>query len=738
MGDEVRPLRVESSGGSGRRRGRSRHSGQAATEPSLSEILHLREYWKTIRKRIWTLINFFVILVLSVTVLTVLQDPVYEAMATVQIDAFQSRNYGELQDMNRMGTGQFLSDQEFYATEHTKLRSRTMAKEVMTRLNLWNHEDFAASDDPVDDMLHLVTIAPVDGTRLVRLRCQNTDRELAEALCREWSEFYTENNLSGMQKRLDESVTRLNNQVEAARLDMIQAENSLLEFRKANEVLALSADDQGDLKLKMLTGLTEAMAETEAERVARQAEYQSLLRSVEAESDPLKLGLLVQNELTDELRQDYSTAIRERAELQDKYLEQHPKMVENTIRLSELEAQILGEVQNELARRRSLYELAQAREHKLGQSVTSRSGELLDLGALEAEMQRLSREVETKTSVHHYLLERAQETSVLAQLQVNNVAIVDVAEAKQDPVKPKVAVNISLAVLVGVMGGISLAIFFDYMDNTIKTREEVEALGIPFLGIIPSVPGLEGEGWEKARQRYLYSRNNPKSAFAEFLRNIRTNITYMARAEGRAGQRLLITSAGPREGKTTTSINLGITLAAGGKKVLLVDADMRRPSLHHAFGVDNEKGLSSMILGEATPEECSKQTVQENLSVIGSGPRPPNPAELLGGDGVRSMLDRLDELYDIVIIDSPPVVAVTDAVVLSQRVDGVILVVKSFKVGKDLVEQAKRQLTDVDAHLLGVVLNDFDIQRKSYGYYYYYSYYGSDRTEPDLGSRNAS
>ncbi|MFN7147216.1 MAG: CpsD/CapB family tyrosine-protein kinase, partial [Myxococcota bacterium] len=264
---------------------------------------------------------------------------------------------------------------------------------------------------------------------------------------------------------------------------------------------------------------------------------------------------------------------------------------------------------------------------------------------------------------------------------------------------------------------------------TIKTREEVEALGVPFLGIIPSVPGLEGEGWEVARERYLYSMNYPKSAFAEFCRNIRTTVNFSAREDGAPPRRLLITSAGPREGKTTSSINLAITFASAGRRVCLVDADLRRPSLHHAFGLDNEHGLSTLINGTSTVDQVAQASPQEGLYIIPSGPRPSNPAEMLGSPHCRAALDKLNEVFDLVIIDTPPVVAVTDAVVLANDVDGVILVVKSFKVARDLVLQAKRQLVDVDARLIGVILNNFDIQRKSYGYYYYYTYYGADRDE---------
>jgi capsular exopolysaccharide synthesis family protein len=741
MSDDLRPLRpVGLSGGdapSGRRQRSRNNSG--GSEPSLTELLHLRDYWKTIRKRIWTLINFFVLLVGSVTVLTLLQPRIYEATSSLQIDAMPHR-YTQFQEVNPLGTGQYLSDLEYYNTQHTILRSRSQARAVMEEMQLADDPMFNDADDPISKLLRMISVEPKSKTRIVYLRCQSTDRELTEQLCQAWAEVFVRRNLESLQAGVVEARERLSGQVGEAKIAAQSAEHNLHAFRKKHNVLTLSSDDRESLQTRQLEELTTAHAQAQADRVRRQAEYDSLGDLIRREQDPARLALTVQNDVLLELRQELLSDRRDRKELAVTKGERHESMIEVSTRIEELQDQIRAEALNELARARAMFDVALAREVELDLALSGQTSAALSLGDLETQYTDLVRESESTSTIYTYLLQRSQETSIIEQLQVNNIHMIDGAEALVDPVKPRVAVNITLAILIGLAGGISLAIFFDYMDTTIKTREEVEKLGIPFLGIIPSVPGIQGDNWEMARQRYLYSLHHPKSAFAEFLRTIRTNITYMARAEGRTGQRLLITSAGPREGKTTTSVNLGITMAASGKRVALVDADLRRPSLHHAFGLPNERGLTDLILGTARVEDCALATPQEGLFVIPSGPRPPNPAELLGSDRVQDILEALDESYDIVIIDTPPVVAVTDAVVLSQRVDGVILVVKSFKVSKDLVAQAKQQLLDVDANLIGVILNDFDIQRKSYGYYYYYSYYGSDRdeAESDKGQAAAS
>jgi capsular exopolysaccharide synthesis family protein len=415
--------------------------------------------------------------------------------------------------------------------------------------------------------------------------------------------------------------------------------------------------------------------------------------------------------------------------LEEKYGEKYDKVVEARSKLAEVDRQIGTEAAAELGRRRALKDEGEREVAEIDKKIDAVTADALSANGPQGEYNLLRRSVEAKSKTYDELLARKQEMAVTKSLKENNVRIIDPAEAETDPVEPNYLRNFVIAIAAGLLTGVSLALFFDYMDTTIKTREEVEALGVPFLGIIPSVPGLAGEGWEIARERYLYSYRYPKSAFAEFIRNIRTTVNFSAREDGKPPRRLLITSAGPREGKTTSSINLGISFASTGRRVCLVDADLRRPSLHHAFGLDNEKGFSSLMEGKHQPEDVVQPTPQEGLFILPSGPRPPNPAEVLGSDSCQRALDLLNERFDLVIIDSPPVVAVTDAVVLANSVDGVIMVVKSFKVARDLVLQAKRQLSDVEARLVGVILNDFDIQRKSYGYYYYYTYYGAERED---------
>ncbi|MBM4390303.1 MAG: polysaccharide biosynthesis tyrosine autokinase [Deltaproteobacteria bacterium] len=692
-------------------------------------MLHLRDYWRTVRKRIWTLITAFALIVGSVTVITLLTPPVYQASASLQIDAQPRAPTGGISAIGEYGSGQYLTDQEYYNTQHKKLWSRSHAQAVFDRLGLAEHELYRDLEEPVDALKKQVNIEPIPKTRLVWVYVRAPSPDLAEQVNAAWTETFVESNYREINQGIQDGLAWLRSETTKAQDDVRRAEESIQGFRQKNNQIALSTDEKGHVATQQIEQLSMDKGRAEAELARRQAEYEGLASAVSRQDNPTRLSLLVASELMSQLRENYATLVTELAALEQKYGEKMPQVVEARLRVDDIARQIRGEAAAELGRRAAMREEAGRAVVELGNTIDALTSSALSASGPQAEYNLLKRDLEAKRRIYDELLARQQEMAVTASLKENNIRIIDTALAEVEPVEPNYVRNIALALAAGLLAGVSLALFFDYMDTTIKTREEVEALGIPFLGIIPSVPGLAGEGWEIARERYLYSYKYPKSAFAEFIRNIRTSVNFSAREDGQPPRRLLITSAGPREGKTTSSINLGISFAATGRRVCLVDADLRRPSLHHAFGLDNERGLSTLMSGADAVAGVVQPTPQEGLFILPSGPRPPNPAEQLGSQGCRDALDKLNEQFDLVIIDTPPVVAVTDAVVLANDVDGVIMVIKSFKVARDLVLQAKRQLNDVEARLIGVILNDFDIQRKSYGYYYYYTYYGAERDD---------
>jgi capsular exopolysaccharide synthesis family protein len=293
--------------------------------------------------------------------------------------------------------------------------------------------------------------------------------------------------------------------------------------------------------------------------------------------------------------------------------------------------------------------------------------------------------------------------------------------------------NVAAATVVSLFLGIAIAVLFAFLDRTIKNADDAKAAALaPVLGIIPMLAD-EGDA-EDQRARDLYVFEHPNSTIAECCRSLRTNILFSG--ADRPLKSLVVSSANPREGKTTTTIYIGTTMAQSGQRVLLVDSDMRRPRLHQATGVPKNNGLSNLLLREIDYDDAIKTTEIPNLFVMPCGPQPPNPAELLMSHRFEETLAELAKRFDRVILDSPPILAVTDAVVLSRHADGVILIARAGKTHREHISRAARHIYDVDVGIVGIVLNELDVSDRRYGYYYQYAGYGYGPTDapPEAGS----
>jgi len=306
----------------------------------------------------------------------------------------------------------------------------------------------------------------------------------------------------------------------------------------------------------------------------------------------------------------------------------------------------------------------------------------------------------------------------LASLKANNITIQDRAEPPIIPLKPKKRLNVLLAVVIGLFGGTGLAFFTEYLEDTVKGAEDIERLvKWPFLGNIPKING-KGKGSE--RERDLFVKKKPKDPVSEAYRSVRTSIMFSS-TEEHPLKSIVITSPGPQEGKTTTLSNLGIAIADSQKKVLLVDADMRKPRLHQVFENKNDIGLSSFLSGQASFEDLIKKTKIDNISFVSGGLHSPNPSELISSHKMKEFIDKAKERFDFIIFDTPPIAVVTDAVILSKVVDGTIIVLESDKTGKRVLPRIDRMLSDAKARIIGIILNK--ISHMHGGYYYYSQYY---------------
>jgi capsular exopolysaccharide synthesis family protein len=374
---------------------------------------------------------------------------------------------------------------------------------------------------------------------------------------------------------------------------------------------------------------------------------------------------------------------------------------------------------------RNELEEAVAKERNLGSLLDSSKSEAFEVNKKQIAFDRLKREADNNQRLYDLVLKRLKEIELSGLLRTSNVRVLDAARPSRLPVKPNVKLNLALALLLGLLGGAGLAFAVELLDTSISTQDQVEQwLGVTFLGILPSFArGKDGQHQD------LVVVQQPKSAAAECARAIRTNLLFMS--PDRPLQTMLVTSSGPEDGKTTTAISVAITMAESGSRVLLVDADMRRPRIHRAFNLANGVGLSTLIVGNGKLSEAIRSTEVPNLFLLTCGPVPPNPAELLHTEAFAQLLKEMAGSFDRVVVDSPPVAAVSDAVVMSTHADGTLLVLKAGRTSRELARRALRALRHVNARVFGAVLNDLDLEARQYRGYYHYERSGYYADKPE-------
>lgn len=409
-------------------------------------------------------------------------------------------------------------------------------------------------------------------------------------------------------------------------------------------------------------------------------------------------------------------------ELQSRYLDQHPKLTECRDKLALVERDFQRELSNLVVGTEAELREAVEKERNLLALFNEVKAEAFEVEKKKLELDRLKQESDSAKRQYDSVFKRLKDIELSGLLRTSNVRVLDAARPSMAPVRPNVPQSILLGVLAGLLAGLGLALLLEFLDSSVTSQLEIEErLGLTFLGLVPTIPASTTEGQSKD----LHIYREPKSHIAECTRAVRTNLLFMS--PDKPLKRMLVTSSGPQEGKSTTAINLAIAMAQSGQRVLIVDTDMRRPRLHKAFGVPNDVGVSSLVVGEGKLEDAIKTTEVPGVYLLPCGPVSPNPAELLHTKAFGELLATLDGRFDRVLLDSPPVGAVADAVVLATQVAGVVIVLKAGVTHRDVAKRTVRALNDVKAPILGAVLNDVNLDRSRYGDYYYgyaYRYYG--------------
>ncbi|MBS1788519.1 MAG: polysaccharide biosynthesis tyrosine autokinase [Acidobacteria bacterium] len=703
----------------------------------------VREYFRIIRRHKWVVLATLVVLVTIVTIGTVLTRPVFRAEAKLEVGRETERVAQGRQILEMESASVF--NPYFMQTQIDNLNSRDLARRVIQKLNLADNEEFKFKNaDKLSENEREVRLVNAfqarygvsvgRQTKVVSLTFDSYDPKLAaevtNAAAAEFITWSMESRLQGVSSAKDFLADR----VKEAETALREAEAEQQQYLAAHRIIS-SAEDKANITIDRTAELNRQLVELQNERRLAEAVYN---RSKEVPAD--ELPQVITDATVQALTRELSKQRQELANLLAKYQPTYPAVKQVQEQVKQLETQLTEQKAKIVKNIETQYQVAKRREEDLASSLNQSKNEAIQQNRESSELSLIKQKIATNLKNYEDLLGRLRQAEVEMDFRPSNIRQVQQAEIPIVPVKPNKVLNIGLSLLIGLSLGIGLAFFLEYLNNTINTAEDVERIvQLPALGGIPSLQSLaknkmlginaagNGNGKKStaltAVSNELLSGHDPLSSFAESYRALRTSLL-LSSAE-HAPRTMLITSSHPAEGKTTIVANTAISLAQTGARVLVLDADMRRPRCHKILSTKNDVGLSTYLSRDVSVEKVIIPHDIPNLFVMPAGPVPPNPSELLSSIKLRYLVAELQDRFDHIIIDSPPVIHVTDALIISPHVDGVVIVVKSNHTPREAVQRAKQALADVNAKIFGVVLNCIDLNTESYYYNYKYAYYHS-------------
>ncbi|MGA7752695.1 MAG: polysaccharide biosynthesis tyrosine autokinase [Candidatus Sulfotelmatobacter sp.] len=713
----------------------------------------LGESVRILLKRKWVIIACLVTIFSVVAIASLKMKPVYEAGGTIEIN----KPDASLNFQNSATFSLDYYDPTELDTELKILQSDLLATQVIRELNLDRQPEFAGQAPPPSASLDLtpdslqsdpsrisamvggfkgnLRVALSPNTRIIEVHYRSPDPQMAANVVNTLMQTYVENNFKARFESTMQASDWLSKQLVDLQMKVETSQEKLVRYQKEHEILG--TDEKQNIIMEKLDELNKQLTAAESDRMDKESLYR-LIQSGDPDAIASSAGGIEDggtgaqsaSQLLETLRTKEAELKIQAADLNTQFGPSYPKLTQINNQLKEIDTQIQSEMKKIASKVRGQYTTALQREGMLHDALEKQKQEANKLNESAIEYNLLKRDAETYRTLYEGILQRLKEASVSAGLKSNNFRIVDSARPPMAPIEPNVPRNLMFAIILGLASGVGLAFLLEGLDSTVRTTEQAQMIsGLASLGMIPLGSKSAREGPNPKRLVIATSKEavelvtqvRPQSQMAESYRALRTSL--LLSNLGAPPKVIIVTSALPQEGKTTTSINTAVVLAQKGVRVLLIDADLRRPSIHKTLGMGPHSGLSNVLTGSTKLENAITSTkVLPNLFVLPAGTPPPNPAELLASSNMRDVLAQLREQYDHIVIDTPPSLSVTDAVVLSPRADAVVLVIRSGQTTKQALRRSRDILTQVNAKVVGVLLNAVDLS--SPDYYYYYEYQG--------------
>lgn len=684
-------------------------------------------------------IYLFIAIILIVMTFTVAQIyrmvKIYESTATIEIEPKAANVLGGNMEVIQSGTqGNVFANKDYYATQYEIIKSRAVAQKVLEMVPGENVLEYLGFDlekiepdkindiDPIAVLLSKINVVPQKNSNIVRISVEDKDPEKAAFLANAVASSYIEFNLEKKYFETKDAARWLMDQSVSLKQNLENSEMMLFEFKQSNNVLATTFEAKQELLSNRIIKLTNTLTDQEIRRNALTAKIEEYAHlNIDNPEDGFFKEISKENPIIGNLKLKYLDVVSKINESEHVYGEKHPKVVTLLADKENIEKTFKSEIEGVVSSYNLELKMLDNEMKKNRKMLNESQTEAINLNKLDINYSKLRREVETNKKLYDIVLERSKEADLSALLKNNNIRMIDRALVSKIPVKPRKQIILLAGFAIALVLA-SLAVFLvEFFDTKFKSFKELETIsGKSLLGIIPKFQQIETSQFKEI----AFEDKSGKNLAVEAFRSLRTNIK-LSNPDSKL-KVMLVTSSVPHEGKTIVSSNLASSYSVAGKKVLLIDADMRKPRVHKVFGLKNEKGLSTLIVGEHSMDDVVNKNVYEGLDVVTAGIIPPNPAELLESARFADILKDFSEIYDVVIIDTPPLSPVSDAATIAPLTDGLILAVNISETPRDVFKSVIANISKPGITRLGVVVNNIDFkQEKKFKSYYGYSYYHS-------------